>query len=127
VSWTARQGNEGSFYTDTGHERMNVISDGDSIHLNIEIQAPSIQVVGRSAYAPRFHQKTYSWWIIVGNRLNGDLLAMKRISQHSGQGRHELILDAPVTNGKQDWELVIVSDTLQGLDIKLPFCFFSNR
>ena len=127
VSWTARQGNEGSVYTDTGHKRMNVISGGDSIHLNIEIQAPSIQVVGRSAYAPRFHQKTYSWWIIVGNRLNGDLLAMKRISQHSGQGRHELILDAPVTNDKHDWEVVIVSDTLQGLDIKLPFCIFSNR
>ena len=81
------------------------------------------QVIGRSAWAPRFRQKTYSWWIIIGNQLTGELLAMKRISQHSGQARHELSVDPPSVTGVYEWEMFIICDTICGLDVKKSLRF----
>lgn len=116
VTWTARQGN--SSFDSNETNKLNVLVNGDSIHVEIYIKAPTAQMVGRCAWAPRFRQKTYSWWIVIGNRINGELLAMKRISQHSGQARHEIIVDPPLSVGIHEWELSVISDTLRGVDVK---------
>jgi activating signal cointegrator complex subunit 3 len=118
VTWTARQGSATLASKSTSTEIINVQTSSDTIDVEIEIQAPTAQVVGRNAWAPRFRQKTYSWWIIISNSINDELLAIKRISQHSGQARHNLSVDSPTSVGSHEWEISVISDTLRGLDVK---------
>ena len=108
-----------------GGSVLAVVAGGGSVLLSIELQAPPPLAVGRHAYAPRFRQRTYGWWVVLGDRRaarggvrGGELLAIKRVSLHSGSMRVELAVEAPAAAGARDWQLLVISDTLAGLDVE---------
>jgi hypothetical protein len=102
-----------------GGSVLAVGAGGEDVVLSVELQVvPPPLAVGRHAFAPRFRARQYGWWLVVGEAGHGgELLAAKRIGLHSGSARHELSVAAPAQRGACEWELLVVSDTIAGLDV----------
>ena len=92
--------------------------EGAELSLAVELQAPPAFAVGRHAYAPRFRQKIYGWWLVVGDRAKRELLAIKRVSLQSGVARLALPLVAPLAGVAAELTLYVLSDTLIGVDLE---------
>jgi hypothetical protein len=121
VRWTARQGQAaGASGGSAGGGVLAVSAGGEDVAIAVELQVvPPPLAVGRHAFAPRFRARTYGWWLVVGEAgRGGELLAAKRIGLHSGSARHELSVPAPAERGAREWQLLVVSDTIAGLDVQ---------
>ena len=126
VRWTAQQsgGEHGAVRGGDG-AAVAVVAGGDDLVLRIDVQAPPPGVVGRHAFAPRFRQRPYGWWLVAG--CGDELLAIKRFVLQSGQARHELLVPAPEAPGAYEFELRIVSDTVAGVDFVGKFAVSALR
>ena len=120
VRWTAQQsGGELGTVRGGGGVAVAVVASGDDIVLRVDVQAPPPGIVGRHAFAPRFRQRPYGWWLVTS--CGDELLAIKRFVLQSGQTRQELLMPAPEAPGAFEFELRIVSDTIAGVDFVEKF------
>ncbi|KAI7898946.1 Sec63 Brl domain-containing protein, partial [Cokeromyces recurvatus] len=100
-----------------------------SIQLN-RITKKHYQHNGR-VHAPFFPKPQYeSWWIVLGDTANDELLALKRVSMRNGPNETlvnrthtSVTFETPAHFGKHQYTLYLISDGYLGLDqqIEIPF------
>jgi hypothetical protein len=82
-------------------------------------------------HAPRFPKPQYeSWWLILGDPANDELLALKRVSMRNGPNetlgnriQTSLSFDTPAHFGKHQYTLYLISDGYLGLDQQVDIKF----
>lgn len=68
-------------------------------------------------YAPNFpKQVDEGWWLVLGDTVTGELLALKRISAIRGTSAATLAFVAPEEPGAYEYTLYLMSDSYMGLD-----------
>eukprot|EP01130_Rhizamoeba_saxonica_P011676 TRINITY_DN4859_c0_g2_i1.p1 TRINITY_DN4859_c0_g2~~TRINITY_DN4859_c0_g2_i1.p1 ORF type:complete len:1866 (+),score=443.62 TRINITY_DN4859_c0_g2_i1:728-5599(+) len=83
------------------------------ININRRTKAPS-----NGANTPRFpKRKDESWWLILGDPENGELLALRRVS-FSKYKNTKLVIEAPEEPGEYSYVLYLISDVYMGVDVK---------
>ncbi|KAA0166650.1 hypothetical protein FNF27_07480 [Cafeteria roenbergensis] len=125
VRWTLRS-------ADTGEELMTSSTRsgegspavcGSGLELRVEVRSAK-GALPRKAPCPMWAKpRGFGWWLVAGDELTGELLAVKRIGTSGRGGAFTLSLDAPdapLADGAP-WEpvLMLVSDVVMGLDQQL--------
>lgn len=101
-----------------------------SIQLNRFVRDKKKPHDGR-IHSPRFPKPQYeSWWIVLGNTDNGELLGLKRVSMRNGPNETlsnrvttSISFETPEHLGKHNYTLYLISDGYLGLDQKIPITF----
>lgn len=82
-------------------------------------------------HSPRFPKPQYeSWWLVLGNPDNNELLGLKRVSMRNGPNETlgnrintSISFDTPEHVGKHKYILYLVSDGYLGLDQQIEISF----
>lgn len=68
-------------------------------------------------HCPKFPKpKNEGWFLVLGNRENGELLAMKRCAYRSNKSTHHLIFTTPSRLGRIIYTIYFISDGYLGID-----------
>lgn len=71
----------------------------------------------RKIYAPKFPKdKNEGWFLSLGNKYTGELLALKRINLRGSRTTAQISFRAPPIIGKTKLSLYFISDCIMGLD-----------
>ncbi|KAI8647168.1 Sec63 Brl domain-containing protein [Parasitella parasitica] len=82
-------------------------------------------------HSPHFPKPQYeSWWIVLGNPNNGELLGLKRVSMRNGpnetlsnRATTNISFETPAHLGKHNYTLYLICDGYLGLDQNIPITF----
>lgn len=89
-----------------------------TLERELEGQAPS--EVGR-VHAPRYpKEKEEGWWLVVGDTVTNQLLAIKRVSVQR-RSKVKLVFSAPTEVGKKSFMIYFMCDSYLGCDQEYNF------
>lgn len=82
-------------------------------------------------FSPRFPKPQYeSWWLVLGDTDNNELLGLKRVSMRNGPNEtlghrisSSISFDTPAHIGKHRYTLYLVSDGYLGLNQEIEISF----
>jgi hypothetical protein len=82
-------------------------------------------------HSPRFPKTQYeSWWLVLGDKNNDELLGLKRVSMRNGPNETlqnrvntSISFETPAHLGKHSYNLYLVSDGYLGLDQTIEINF----
>lgn len=104
-----------------------------SVHLNRLVQRGDTKKKPHDGriHSPRFPKPQYeSWWLILGDTHNDELLGLKRVSMRNGPNETlsnristSLSFETPVHLGKHNYILYLISDGYLGLDQQFEISF----
>ncbi|KAI8983869.1 Sec63 Brl domain-containing protein [Pilobolus umbonatus] len=95
-----------------------------SISINLQRKKKSNQPHDGRIYSPLFPKPQYeSWWVVLGDAANDELLALKRVSMRNGPNETlsnhintSITFDTPAHFGQHKYTLFVISDGYIGLD-----------
>lgn len=75
-------------------------------------------------YAPKFPKpKDEGWFLTLGSKETGELLALKRVAYRNTRSSHSLIFNAPQKAGRFIYTIYFISDGYIGLDQQFDLQF----
>jgi hypothetical protein len=89
------------------------------VSLSITLVHPSLRSSSSPprVYAPKFPKPQYeSWWIVLGNPLNDELVALKRAVLRGKETRVKIEFLTPDREGNHKYILFLISDGYLGID-----------